>query len=211
MGNVDGHIVHVIVSFIIRQMIGLNNPLVLASQSPRRKKICELADIPYEVFVIGTDEVVDHQLNVEDIPIAIANGKMQAVKAQFSLENRVILAADTIVELDGKIIGKPKDHDDAVHILHLLSGRKHRVITGVTLYTPEKVHTFSETTYVSFNDLKDEQISYYVDKYAPYDKAGAYAIQEWIGAVAIKEIKGDFYNVMGLPIQRILPLLNIRY
>lgn len=190
-------------------MIDLNNPLVLASKSPRRKQICELADIPYEVFVIDTDEIVDPQLAVENVPIAIAQGKLNAVKAQFGLEERVILAADTIVELDGKIIGKPKNRDEAIATLRFLSGRTHRVITGVSLYTPEQTYDFSETAFVGFNELTDEQITYYIDKYSPYDKAGAYAIQEWIGAVAIKEIKGDFYNVMGLPIQKIIPILPL--
>ncbi len=190
-------------------MIDSNNPIILASKSPRRKRICELADLPYEIFVVDTDEAVDNQLSIEEIPVAIALGKMHAVKERFSLENRTILAADTIVELDGKIVGKPADRDAAIETLKFLSGREHRVVTGVVLYSPEKTTQFSETTYVSFNPLSEEQIAYYVDKYAPYDKAGAYAIQEWIGAVAIKEIKGDFYNVMGLPIQRILPLLEI--
>jgi len=190
-------------------MIDVNNPLVLASKSPRRKQICELSDIPYEVFVIETEETVNPQLNVEDVPVSIATEKMNAVKAQFSLEDRTILAADTVVELDGKIIGKPKDRNEAIETLRFLSGRTHRVITGIALYTPEQTHLFSETTYVSFSRLSDEQITYYVDKYAPYDKAGAYAIQEWIGAVGIHEIKGDYYNVMGLPIQKIIPLLSL--
>ncbi|PZP49331.1 MAG: septum formation protein Maf [Pseudopedobacter saltans] len=192
-------------------MIDLNNPLVLASKSPRRKQICELADIPYEIFVIDTDETIDNQLKVEEIPIAIANSKLETIKAQFGLGDRTILAADTVVELDGKIIGKPKNREEAIETLRFLSGRTHRVITGVVLYTPERTHTFSDTTFVTFNELSDQQIAYYVDKYQPYDKAGAYAIQEWIGAVAIKEIKGDFYNVMGLPIQKIIPLLNLSY
>lgn len=189
--------------------IDVNHPIILASKSPRRKQICELADLPYEVFVIDTDEIVDNNIPVEEIPIAIAVGKMNAVKEQFALHNRTILAADTLVELDGKIIGKPKDREEAIAMLQFLSGRTHRVITGVALYTPAKTELFSETTYVTFNTLSEEQIAYYVDKYAPYDKAGAYAIQEWIGAVAIQEIKGDFYNVMGLPIQKILTLLDV--
>lgn len=190
-------------------MIDVNTPLILASKSPRRKQICELADVPYEVFVIDTPETIDPQLSVEEIPVAIAQAKMEIVKTQFSLEQRTILSADTIVELDGKIIGKPKDREAAIETLRSLSGCTHRVITGVALYTPEQTHLFSETTYVTFNPLTDEQIAYYVDKYSPYDKAGAYAIQEWIGVVAIQEIKGDFYNVMGLPIQKIVPLLGL--
>ena len=190
-------------------MIDANNPIILASKSPRRKRICELADLPYEVFVIDTEETIDTQLPVEEVPISIAIGKMNAVKEKFSLENRTILAADTIVELDGKIIGKPKDRDAAIENLQFLSGRTHLVVTGVALYTPEKTHQFSEVTYVTFHTLSEQQIIYYIDKYAPFDKAGAYAVQEWIGAVAIKEIKGDFYNVMGLPVQRILTLLDV--
>ena len=189
-------------------MIDQNNPLVLASKSPRRKQICELADIPYEIFVIDTEETIDQNLSLQDIPIAIAQAKMDIVKSHFNLENRTILSADTIVVIDDKVIGKPKDRDEAINTLHLLSGRTHQVITGVCVYSPSAQNCFSEVTSVTFNALSDEQIEYYIDKYKPYDKAGAYAIQEWIGAVAIKEIKGDFYNVMGLPIQRIIPLLS---
>lgn len=192
-------------------MIDVNNPIILASKSPRRKRICELADLPYEVFVIDTNETIDPNLPIEEVPVAIASGKMNAVKEQFSLAHRTILAADTLVELDGTIIGKPKDREDAIAILRFLSGRTHRVITGVALYTPEKTDYFSEITEVTFNTLSDNQITYYVDKYAPFDKAGAYAIQEWIGAIAIKEIKGDFYNVMGLPVQRILTFLDVAF
>ena len=119
-----------------------------------------------------------------------------------------ILAADTIVVLGNEIIGKPKDRDDAVKILSNLSGKQHKVITGVIILNNEKELAFAETTEVEFHDLSLSQIEFYVDKYKPYDKAGAYAIQEWIGVVGIKSVKGDFYNVMGLPVSRVVQAVN---
>ena len=118
------------------------------------------------------------------------------------------MAADTIVVLNNEIIGKPKDRADAVNILSKLSGQKHHVITGVVIVHNEKEIVFADTTEVEFYSLTEEQISFYVDKYQPYDKAGAYAIQEWVGVVGIKSINGDFYNVMGLPVSKVVQALN---
>jgi Nucleotide-binding protein implicated in inhibition of septum formation len=119
-----------------------------------------------------------------------------------------ILAADTIVVLNNHIIGKPASREDAVHFLLQLSGQTHEVITGVCLMTATETFEFADTTSVTFHELTQQQIEYYVDKYEPYDKAGAYAIQEWIGVTGIKSIQGDFYNVMGLPVSRVLQLLK---
>ena len=121
---------------------------------------------------------------------------------------RVVLAADTIVVLENEIIGKPRDRDDALLILSKLSGRQHKVITGVVLLTAEVEKSFAETTMVKFHELTRQQIEFYVDSYKPYDKAGAYAIQEWIGVVGIQSVQGDFYNVMGLPVSRVVQALE---
>ncbi len=186
-------------------------PIILASQSPRRKQLLEWAEVPFEIKVIETDESYPEHLPVEEIAIHIARNKALAVQAFFKNDNtpgKVILAADTIVVLDNEVIGKPKDRADAIRILQKLSGQKHQVITGVVILAPEKETAFADTTAVEFHTLSEAQIIFYVDKYAPYDKAGAYAIQEWIGVVGIKTVNGDFYNVMGLPVSRVVQALN---
>ncbi len=188
--------------------------IILASQSPRRKMLLEWAEVPFEVIVKHTDENFPVGLQVPEIPVHIARNKAVAVRsyvqdafhAQFA--NKIILAADTIVVLDDTIIGKPKDRSDAIKILRSLSGRKHTVITGVVILHAEREITFSDNTEVVFHPLTDEQIEFYVDKYEPFDKAGAYAIQEWIGVVGIKAVNGDFYNVMGLPVSRVIQALH---
>ena len=181
--------------------------LVLASQSPRRKQLLEWAEIDFEVVVSETDESYPSHLAIKDVPIYIARAKAVAVKEKLQ-KKRTILAADTIVVLDDIVIGKPKNRADAVNILSALSGKTHFVITGVIIINDGKEKSFSDTTEVLFHELSKEQIEFYVDKYKPYDKAGAYAIQEWIGVVGIKSIKGDFYNVMGLPVSRVVQMLN---
>ena len=177
--------------------------IVLASQSPRRKQLLEWAEIPFDVIVSNVDESFPPGMPIEEVPVYIARAKAMAVKQELS-HDRIILAADTIVVLNDEIIGKPVDRNDAMYILRKLSGNKHKVITGVVLMHGQKEISFSDTTEVSFHDLKHDEISFYVDKYQPYDKAGAYAIQEWIGVVGIKSISGDFYNVMGLPVSRVV-------
>lgn len=180
--------------------------IILASQSPRRKQLLEWAEIPFEIIVQPTDESFPADISVEEAAIHIAHNKAEAVKQILTEEQKqqTILAADTIVVLNNKIIGKPKDRNDAVEILISLSGEKHLVITGVVILNSHKTISFADTTEVTFNHLTKDQIEFYVDKYQPYDKAGAYAIQEWIGVVGIKSIHGDFYNVMGLPVSRVV-------
>ncbi len=181
--------------------------IILASQSPRRKQLLEWAEVPFEVLVKETDESYPQQLSVEDIAVHIARNKALAIqKENFNL--KPVLAADTIVVLGEKIIGKPRDREDAIHILSSLSGQQHRVITGVVILHNEKETAFADITEVVFHELTNEQIVFYVDKYKPYDKAGAYAIQEWIGVVGIKTVTGDFYNVMGLPVSRVVQELK---
>jgi septum formation protein len=186
--------------------------IVLASQSPRRKQLLEWAEIEFDVLVKETDESFPKHLPVPDVPVYIARNKALAVQ-QSDVYKRyesgnIIVAADTIVVLDNSIIGKPVDEDEAIAILTRLSGKTHLVITGVVIMTDSKEIAFSDTTEVSFHDLTTEQINYYVEHYRPLDKAGAYAIQEWIGVTGIKSIRGDFYNVMGLPVSRVVKELK---
>jgi len=188
--------------------------IILASQSPRRKQLLEWAEIPFEVMVKETDESYPTNLSIEETAIHIARNKALAVKTSEvsknfgSLNDLPILAADTIVVLHNEIIGKPTDREDAINILLRLSGHEHLVVTGVVVLHHEKEIAFADTTSVCFHALSREQIEYYVDKYKPYDKAGAYAIQEWIGVVGIKSVNGDFYNVMGLPVSRVVRALQ---
>lgn len=182
--------------------------IILASQSPRRKQLLEWAEISFEVIVKGTDENYPAGLAIDDIPVFIARNKALAIKTALKNDERMILAADTVVVLDNKIIGKPANREEAIAILTALSGREHKVITGVVLLNGKEEISFSDTTRVVFHPLTQEQIRFYVDKYKPYDKAGAYAIQEWIGVTGIKSIEGDFYNVMGLPVSRVVNALK---
>lgn len=186
-------------------------PIILASQSPRRKQLLEWAEVAFEIIIKETDEAYPENLPVDEVAIHIARNKALAVQSFIANENKsskIILAADTIVVLNNEIIGKPKDRADAINILQKLSGQNHKVITGVVILSPGKETAFADITEVAFHSLSEEQIIFYVDKYAPYDKAGAYAIQEWIGVVGIKSVSGDFYNVMGLPVSRVVQALG---
>ena len=180
--------------------------IILASQSPRRKQLLEWAEVPFEIILQATDESYPAHLPVDEIAIHIARNKALAVQL-INKTKLTILAADTIVVLNNEIIGKPKNREDAINILTKLSGQKHRVVTGVVILGNDKEIAFADITAVEFHPLTQSQIEFYVDKYKPYDKAGAYAIQEWIGVVGIKEITGDFYNVMGLPVSRVVQAL----
>jgi septum formation protein len=188
--------------------------IILASQSPRRKQLLEWAEVPFEIIVKETDESYPDHLSIDEIAIHIARNKALAVRQQLLEGSKTlqkfnpILAADTMVVLEGRIICKPKDREDAVKMLTSLSAKKHQVITGVVILQGEKEIAFAETTEVHFHELSLAQIEFYVDNYKPYDKAGAYAIQEWIGVVGIKTINGDFYNVMGLPVSRVVKVLQ---
>jgi septum formation protein len=181
--------------------------IILASQSPRRRQLLEWAEVPFDVVVKETDESWPAGLTAKEVAIHIARNKALAVKDAVT-PGVTILAADTIVVLDENIIGKPKDRGDALQILTALSGRQHQVITGVVIKKGQAETAFADITEVDFHPLTAEQIAFYVDNYKPYDKAGAYAIQEWIGVVGIKSVKGDFYNVMGLPVSRVVQALE---
>jgi septum formation protein len=182
------------------------NTIILASQSPRRNQLLEWAEVPFEVIVKETDEYFPPGMEPEVAALYIARNK--AIAVQPDAGERIVLAADTMVVLGGHIIGKPVHREDAVSMLLALSGEKHKVVTGVVLRKGEKEIAFADVTEVEFHVISEEQIEYYVDKYKPYDKAGAYAIQEWIGVVGIKSIAGDFYNVMGLPVSRVVRELD---
>lgn len=180
--------------------------IVLASQSPRRKQLLEWAEIEFDIVIADTDESYPDHLSPEDVSIHIALEKAKAVQKYHP--DKIIIAADTIVVLGNGIIGKPADREEAISILSRLSGRHHRVITGVVVIKDDRRVSFFDTTDVEFHTLTPSEIAFYVDKYRPYDKAGAYAIQEWIGVVGIKCIYGDFYNVMGLPVSRVVKTLE---
>lgn len=190
----------------------MHKKFVLASQSPRRRMMLEWAELRFDIMVKHTHEIVPEGMPAEEVPVHIAHTKAQALIEDESFRryehDAPVLAADTVVVLDGKIIGKPADREEAIRTLTALSGKEHRVITGVVIKSSSKEVAFSQTTRVWFHELTAEQIAFYVDKYQPYDKAGAYAIQEWIGVVGIEKIEGDFYNVMGLPVSRVIQELK---
>lgn len=175
--------------------------IVLGSNSPRRRELLAGLDIDFEVQVIpGIDESFPETLPAVDVPVYIARKKAEAYIPSMPADE-LLITADTIVWTFGEIMGKPKDREDAIAMLRKLSGRVHEVITGVCITTKEKTISFSASSAVSFARLDEEEIVYYVDKYRPFDKAGSYGIQEWIGYVAVEAINGSFYNVMGLPVR----------
>lgn len=187
----------------------MSDKIILASQSPRRKQLLEWAEVKFDVKVKATDESFPAGMPVQQVPIHIARNKSKAIAAEIQQDaSTVIIAADTVVVLGNDVINKPADRDEAINILSRLSGNKHQVITGVVITKGEKEISFSDTTSVWFHSLTRAEIEFYVEKYQPYDKAGAYAIQEWIGVVGIQRIDGDFYNVMGLPVSRVVQALK---
>ncbi len=177
--------------------------IILGSNSPRRRELLAGLDLSFDVHVIpGLEENYPDSLQPQEIPVFLSKQKAEAYLS--TLEDQVLLiTADTIVWNETEVIGKPKDREDAIRMLHSLSGHEHQVVTGVCLTTTKKQETFSVVSSVRFASLTDEEIIYYVDKYKPFDKAGAYGIQEWIGYVGVESISGSFYNVMGLPVQRL--------
>ena len=182
-----------------------NSPyhIILASQSPRRQMLLAEAGIKFEVRVIPTAETYPESLDRDEIAMYIAGKKADAFDFDKLPEKALIITADTIVWLNGESIGKPADALEAKAMLHKLSGNTHIVSTGVCLKTADKVRLFYVNTAVTFRKLTQEEISFYVEKYKPYDKAGAYGIQEWIGYVGVERIEGSYTNVMGLPVQRV--------
>ena len=177
--------------------------VVLASNSPRRKELLSGLGIEYIIKTLpDIDESFPTTLSKEEIPAFIAVNKANAYR-EVMADDELIITADTIVWKDGEVLGKPVDHEDAINMLRKLSGAKHLVMTGVCLTTTNWQKDFTATTEVTFSELSDEEIEYYVDLYKPMDKAGSYGVHEWIGYVGVQSIVGSFYNVMGLPIQRL--------
>lgn len=177
--------------------------LILASNSPRRQQLLKGLDVDFEIWSTNhEDESYPDDLPVEEVPVFLAKHKASFFTERLSADT-ILITCDTVVICDGSVLGKPLDYTDAVKILKQLSGNKHTVITGVCLSTIGKTTCFSSFTDVYFRHLTDEEIDYYIERYKPYDKAGAYGIQEWIGYVAIERIEGSYFNVMGLPVQKL--------
>ncbi|MFM7672723.1 MAG: Maf family nucleotide pyrophosphatase [Bacteroidota bacterium] len=183
------------------------NPILLASGSPRRKQLLEWAEVPFRVSVSNVAEDFPPELSVEEVPVFIARKKAMAVQ-QDTATQEIVLAADTIVVLGEHILGKPVHREEAISMLLALQGSTHEVITGVVIRQGQKELAFYDRTRVDFHPLTEKEIEHYVDQYQPFDKAGAYAIQEWIGVVGIRSVEGDFYNVMGLPVSRVVRALR---
>jgi len=181
--------------------------LILASQSPRRHQMLKELGLDFKIQTKDVEEVYPDHLKGEEIPVYLAKLKAEAFVLDLN-EKELVITADTIVCVDDMVLGKPKDREDAVNMLKTLSGRSHQVISGVCLKSKEKEASFSTTTHVHFKELSLEEIDYYIDNYKPFDKAGAYGIQEWIGFVGIDGIEGSYFNVVGLPIQRLYQELS---
>ena len=180
--------------------------VVLGSNSPRRRELLKDMGLTFRVEAIkGIDETYPASLPVEEIPVFLARIKAQGHPLQ---PNELLITADTVVVLDEAVLGKPEDEADAHRMLRAISGRAHRVISGVCVTTINRSESFSDTSIVHFAELTDEEIDYYIKNYNPLDKAGAYGIQEWIGNIGISGINGDFYNVMGLPTRKLYQVLK---
>ena len=181
----------------------MNYKIILASGSPRRKELLAGLGYDFDIRLLpGIDESYPDGLSGEEIAQHIARGKSAPYRDTMA-DDELIITADTIVYLDGQVLGKPKDEQDACQMLRNLSGKTHQVITGVTILTKTREKTFASVSQVTFANLTDEEIQHYVSHYHPTDKAGAYGIQEWIGFVGVTRIEGSYFNVMGLPVQRL--------
>lgn len=177
--------------------------LLLASHSPRRQQLLADCGLKYDLIdKYEVEELYPPTLAAEEVPIFLSRLKSEAYPTPLA-PNDILLTADTVVVLDDRVLGKPNGRDDAAAMLRQLSGRCHTVVTGVTFRTAERTHTFSARSNVWIRPLSDEEITYYVDAFKPFDKAGSYGIQEWLGYAAVERINGSFYNVMGLPIQKV--------
>ena len=177
-----------------------NYRLVLASGSPRRREIFKILGFDFQIVTKETEEVYPETLEAEKVSEYLAVLKAAAFEKEINADEKlIVITADTTVIIDGKIIGKPKDRNDAINILKTLAGKKHTVCSGVCIKNSKKQKVFTALTDVWFKELSDEEIEFYVDNFKPFDKAGAYAVQEWIGAAAISRIEGSYYNVVGLP------------
>lgn len=181
--------------------------LILASKSPRRQQLLRDLGLDFEIRTVELDEFYPEELGMTAIPEYLAQLKADAMKDDL-LDGELLITADTIVWKDASVLGKPQNREEAIEMIRGLSASQHQVITGMHLQSTEKKVTFHAVTEVWFDELSEEEIEYYVDKYKPYDKAGAYGIQEWIGYVGISKIEGSFYNVMGLPVHKLYQFLK---
>ncbi len=180
-----------------------NFDIILASRSSRRHALLRQLDIKFRVSALDVKEVFPSDMPADDVAEFISLQKISGFPENKINENTLLISADTIVAVDQIILGKPTNEKDAYDMLKMLSGRSHQVITGVSLKSIDKTISFSSKTKVKFKELSDSEIHYYIENYQPFDKAGAYGIQEWIGKIGVEWIEGSFYNVMGLPIQKL--------
>ena len=176
--------------------------IILASQSPRRKELLKGLDIDFVTRSADIDEIYPDSLKAEQIPLYLAEQKANAMLSDLQKDD-ILITADTIVWINNKAVNKPTDRDDAFKMISNLSGSQHTVYTGVQLTTTEQKISFFSETKVYFSNLDEQEINYYLDTYKPYDKAGAYGIQEWIGYIGIEKIEGSYYNVMGFPLHQV--------
>ena len=182
--------------------------IVLASKSPRRQELMKGIGLEFSVITKDVDESYPSNMSVYDVAPFLSLKKAKAFNDDELPENYMVITADTVVIVDDMILGKPKDETDARGMLGRISGKKHSVITGVTVRTSDKVKTFSVVSKVSFETLDQEEIEFYVNNFRPYDKAGAYGIQEWIGYIGVNHVEGSYFNVMGLPTQKLYKMLK---
>jgi septum formation protein len=181
--------------------------IILGSGSPRRKELLGELGFEFEVDTRNTfEEVYSEDTPQESIPEVLSEGKSLGFHRNLT-ENEILITSDTLVLCEGRVMGKPRDREDAVDMLKALSGKSHKVITAVTIRNSERMKTVSDTSLVHFKDLADSEIDYYIDNYCPFDKAGAYGIQEWIGYIGIDRIEGSYFTIMGLPVHRVYELL----
>lgn len=176
--------------------------LILASKSPRRQYLMKELGLDFEVHTKEVDESFPENLKAQEIPLYLCQKKADAFDEELT-DNTIVITADTIVWIDNQVLNKPENFDDAVRMLKLLSGKKHEVYTGVCLRSKNKTKTFYALTSVYFKELSQEEIEYYINNFNPYDKAGAYGAQEWIGYIAVEKIEGSYFNVMGLPVREL--------
>lgn len=182
--------------------------VVLASKSPRRQELLKGIGVDFAVLTKEVDETYPSRLPLIDVAPFLSLKKAKAFEEVELPDNYMVIAADTVVIVENEILGKPRDRDDAVRMMNLLSGKVHKVVTGMTVHTKEKTKTFSVTSKVTFETLDNHEIDYYIDNYKPYDKAGAYGVQEWIGYCGVSNVDGSYFNVMGLPTQKLYKILK---
>lgn len=182
--------------------------IILASKSPRRQELLKGIGVPFSIITKDVDESFSANISPYDVAPYLSVKKAKAFEEKELPENYMVITADTVVVVDDEILGKPKDAEEARQMLRLISGKRHSVITGVSIRTKDKIKTFSAMSKVSFDTLGEEEIDYYVNNFKPFDKAGAYGIQEWIGYIGVSSVEGSYFNVMGLPTQKLYKMLK---